>query len=68
MTTITKMAEQGARPKWCYSSDRRPGIECASETRHTTHIFATWEAAINFLVPIGYEDESGFHYGEPRRN
>ena len=22
-----------------------------------------WDAVVNFLVPIGYEDESGFYYG-----
>jgi hypothetical protein len=27
-------------------------------------IVITWRAVINFLVPIGYEDETGFHYGE----
>jgi hypothetical protein len=29
-----------------------------------TRIVATWHAAVNYLVPIGYEDETGFHYGE----
>jgi hypothetical protein len=24
----------------------------------------TWHAVINYLVPIGYQDETGFHYGE----
>jgi hypothetical protein len=23
-----------------------------------------WRAAINYLMPIGYEDETGFHYGD----
>ena len=35
-------------------------------------VVARWRAAINYLVPIGYEDDSGFHYGQPaarnRRN
>jgi hypothetical protein len=29
-----------------------------------TRIAGAWHAAINYLVPIGYEDETGFHYGE----
>jgi hypothetical protein len=34
-----------------------------------TRIVAAWYAAINFLAPIGYEDETGFHYGAmPTRN
>jgi hypothetical protein len=27
-------------------------------------IMARWESAIDFLVPFGYEDQTGFHYGE----
>ncbi|MBE0543763.1 MAG: hypothetical protein IH623_20655 [Verrucomicrobia bacterium] len=27
-------------------------------------IVARWEAAIDYVVPVGYEDETGFHYGE----
>jgi hypothetical protein len=29
-------------------------------------IFARWSAVIDFVVPIGYEDETGFHYGTPK--
>jgi hypothetical protein len=29
-----------------------------------TRLAVTWRAAINFFVPIGYEDETGFHYGK----
>jgi hypothetical protein len=27
-------------------------------------IAVTWHTALDHFVPIGYEDESGFHYGE----
>jgi len=27
-------------------------------------IAVSWDAVVNFIVPIGYEDQSGFHYGE----
>ncbi|MGP8199174.1 MAG: hypothetical protein ACLQU4_06700, partial [Limisphaerales bacterium] len=33
----------------------------ASRPRRRSQI---WHAAIDYLVPIGYEDETGFHYGE----
>lgn len=23
----------------------------------------TWQAAVDFVAPMGYEDEAGFHYG-----
>jgi hypothetical protein len=29
-----------------------------------TRIAIAWRTTINYLVPIGYEDETGFHYGE----
>jgi len=28
-------------------------------------IKVNWDAAVNFVVPLGYEDEAGFHYGKP---
>jgi hypothetical protein len=24
-----------------------------------------WEALVEFIVPLGYQDETGFHYGSP---
>lgn len=27
-------------------------------------LLARWKAVMNSLVPLGYEDEFGFHYGE----
>ena len=27
-------------------------------------ISVCWDAVVNFIVPVGYEDQSGFHYGE----
>jgi hypothetical protein len=28
-------------------------------------VTAIWNAAINAIAPLGYEDESGFYYGLP---
>jgi hypothetical protein len=33
--------------------------------QNRTRFAALWDAAVNYLVPIGYEDFDGFHYGEP---
>jgi len=27
-------------------------------------LVVTWQAAMNFLAPMGYQDQTGFHYGE----
>jgi hypothetical protein len=29
-----------------------------------TRIAVTWQRAVDYLMPIGYQDETGFHYGE----
>ncbi len=29
-----------------------------------TRVTVFWEAAIGYIVPVGYQDETGFHYGE----
>jgi len=28
-------------------------------------IAVTWDAVMNFVVPLGYQDKNGFHYGAP---
>jgi len=40
--------------------------ENAEPTPFLKKVALTWDAATSFLVPIGYEDESRFHYGEER--
>jgi len=67
MTIPSDMAERGAPARWPSSS----GGGCSRAKRvlsgFWTRIVAMWNAALNFFVPYGYEDETGFHYGEMRR-
>lgn len=64
MTTARHLTGKGVRPEWpCFCGE--PVISVNRRSRCLQRIVAVWQAAINFLVPIGYEDESGFHYGEP---
>lgn len=64
MTTVRQLTEKGVRPDWT-SSNRDPVITASARLGCFTRVVATWHAVINFLVLIGYEDATGFHYGEP---
>ncbi len=33
--------------------------------KRLAQIIAKWRAAVSFKVPVGYQDETGFHYGVP---
>jgi len=64
MTIVRLLIKKGVRPKWpCHRGES--AISVNRRSRCLQRIAAVWHAAISFLVPIGYEDKSGFHYGEP---
>jgi hypothetical protein len=42
---------------------RAGGIVPGARSGWRTRAAVTCQAAINHLAPIGYEDETGFHYG-----
>jgi hypothetical protein len=49
--------KQKTMPLQCVDQPLRAGM-----TR-VTKIIAKWRAAVSFKVPVGYQDETGFHYG-----
>lgn len=62
MTIISRMTESSPLPKRYLVASRHsapplPGL--------ATRIVALWNAALDAIVPLGYEDETGFHYGTP---
>jgi hypothetical protein len=57
MTTADQVLVQDEQADTPGTSHGSPGI--------SNRITVSWDAVINFLVPVGYEDESGFHYGGP---
>ena len=49
--------KQKALPLGCVSLPFRAGV------KRFAKIIAKWRAAVSFKVPVGYQDETGFHYG-----
>jgi hypothetical protein len=47
------------------SSYAKMAISKNLRLRCWTCLAVTWHSAINYIAPFGYEDETGFHYGEP---
>jgi len=63
MTTV-RHTDGGVPAHWLSSSDASGPIVPAARPGSWTRLAVTWHAAINYLMPIGYEDETGYHYGE----
>lgn len=59
MTTISHLKETSATD-WVLAVS---GV--VAPVPHRARLAVMWEAAVNYLVPVGYENETGFHYGEP---
>ena len=57
MTTINQAMERPAR------LDRSKPV--SGGRGHLRRLLVNWNRMIEYLVPTGYEDETGFHYGEP---
>jgi hypothetical protein len=63
MTTVSH-TDGGDPADWVSSFERASLTVPAAPTKGRTRIGVAWRAAINYLVPIGYEEKTGFHYGE----
>jgi len=59
---IVSHPERDLPAGWSSSSDTE--FNRTARPGKWTRIAVTWHAAIQYLVPIGYQDADGFHYGE----
>ncbi|MGD0812052.1 MAG: hypothetical protein ABSA83_00460 [Verrucomicrobiota bacterium] len=55
---------EGVPGGWGSSSDGDGLNVPAARPGGWARLTIVWHAAINYFVPVGYEDETGFHYGE----
>ncbi len=68
MTTVSHL-ETGVATEWSPSSDAGTVMVPAAQPGKWTPVWIRWHAVIKDLVPIGYQDETGFNYGEePKPN
>jgi len=63
MTTMSH-TQTGVGPKWLPTPNRGGRIVPAARPGSWSRLVAALRAAIHKLVPTGYEDEIGFHYGK----
>lgn len=64
MTTERRITSMGLRPGRPTRADRSDSPWPGAGTGLLTRLVVGWFSAVSFLVPVGYEDETGFHYGE----
>jgi hypothetical protein len=62
--TISSHPNEGASADWASLSHGEGLILPAARPGSWTRLAVAWRAAINHHVPIGYQDETGFHYGQ----
>jgi hypothetical protein len=62
MTTVSRI-ERGIPDNGAFPPNGPALSVPAPRPKRWTRIAVAWHAAVNYLVPIGYEDEAGFHYG-----
>jgi hypothetical protein len=63
MATVSHIGS-GVPAERAFSSNGNGLIAPAARSGIWTRVAVTWHTAIDYLVPLGYEDETGFHYGE----
>jgi hypothetical protein len=52
-------------PDWAFWPRSLGLLRVANRQPKGIRVPITWHAAFDQLIPLGYEDKSGFHYGEP---
>jgi hypothetical protein len=62
--SIIKHTDKGVPAEWVSSSNSDGLIVPAAQPVKRTRIEVKWHKTVDYLAPIGYEDDSGFHYGE----
>jgi len=64
MTSVRPIAQKSIQSKWSSPSGRETNTNSSEQCSGFSRIIATWRAFYDSFAPLGYEDETGFHYGD----
>jgi hypothetical protein len=64
MTTTRHLVASELVPAPLLSSSRKPRLPDAKQGGGG-RLSRVWGLLLNHVAPLGYEDEQGFHYGQP---
>jgi hypothetical protein len=65
MTSVRPITEHGVRPGWSAPEGGNAAAYESVEPEQFARGDTLWDKLVSLLLPVGYEDETGFHYGEP---
>jgi hypothetical protein len=67
MASVRHIAQNGS--KWSSPSGRETNRNSSEQGWGLSRLTAAWRAFRDSFAPLGYEDETGFHYGDrPEEN
>lgn len=65
MSIVSRILDPGVLTKAFVSSDSNLNLPPRDRLSLLASAAVIWEAVLNAIAPLGYEDEQGFHYGLP---
>jgi hypothetical protein len=64
MTSVRSIAQKGVPSQWSSPSGRETNTNSSEKGTGFSHILSIWRVFRDSFAPLGYEDETGFHYGD----
>jgi hypothetical protein len=64
MASAQSINQNGIRTESRDSSGRHAAKAPAARGGWYSRLVDAWRAVMDFTIPVGYEDENGFHYGD----
>jgi hypothetical protein len=68
MTSARRTPQNDVQTDWIVSSGREFTTGSNAGPRFLSRMVGWWREFFDVAVPVGYEDETGFHYGDETAN